>query len=161
MDDHIPPHLEIGSDGGENAEHILVKASVKIADNIIRAGILGGIKPLDDAGMFQVHRIVRIQDHEPGRVDDPDGRIQVYRQGIQLGLNGFQGGLIIVQIGSIGVGDQSGFLVQRIRLFSFHMFQSHAGAKGGDHQETEKAENQIGEQELQIEGFPHCLTSNL
>ena len=161
MDDHITAHLEIGGDGGEYAEHVFVKASVKVSHSIVGARKIGGVEVLHDTGRFQVNRRICIQNHAAGRVDDPDDRIQIDGKGIHLRIHRLQINLVAVQVGSVGVRNQRSLLIQRVCLFPFHMFLRHAGAKGSNHDEAEEAENQIGEQEFQVEGFPHCLTSNL
>ena len=161
MDDHITAHLEIGGDGGEYAEHILVKAFIKIPHRIVGAGKIRCVEILNNTRSTHINRGICVQNHAARRVNNPDDCVQIKRQGIHLRIHRLQINLVAVQVGSVGVRNQRSLLIQRVCLFPFHMFLRHAGAKGGDHDEAEEAENQIGEQEFQVEGFPHCLTSNL
>ena len=148
MDDHIAPDLEIGGDGRINAQHFPFEAVIKGSDGIVGAGGFRSVEALDDAWVIQIHRSGGVHNHTAGGIDNPYGGIQVDGKGIQLCFYRFQGCFIIVQIRCVGVGNECCFLIQRIRFFSFHMLQGHAGSEGGDDDEAEEAENQICQQEF-------------
>ena len=63
-------------------------------------------------------------------------------------LHRIQGSLAVIQIRSIGHGDQGCLFIKSIGFFSFQMFQRHVGYKSGDYNEAKKAENEISQYEF-------------
>ena len=161
MDHHIATHLIIGCDRGKNAELVLRKAVKKIPYGVIGIFRNGRIKALDHGLVSHVDGSVGIQNHKPGRIDDPQIGGKVSVQGVKLFFHRVQGGFIVVQICGIGVGNQGGLPVKGLRFLSCELLSSHIADKGGYHYKAEETENKIGQQKFQVEGFSHCLTSNL
>ena len=143
MDDHVALYFIVGRDGGENTQHIFFKCIEKISHDVIGASRDRGIKILYDDLIFQIQRGGRIQHKASGRIDDPENGVRVGVQRVQLYLDGFQRYLVFVQVGSVGIGDESSLAVEGFRMLLFQMIQRHVGHKSSHHHKAKQAENNI------------------
>ena len=144
VNDNITFYFIIGRDGGEDTQHGFIEGMEKIAYHVIGAGSDRGIEILDHHLCFHVYGRRRIQDHAAGRVNDPEGGVQIGIQCIQLCLDRFQRNFISVQIHCVGIRNQRGFPIKRIRLLFLQVVHSHVGDKSGNHNEAKQTEDDIG-----------------
>ena len=88
-------------------------------------------------------------------VQDPGRGPQIGGYGLQLRVGRIQGdGLSLVNIAVCG-GQEVGFIVHGIGPLPNQIFMGHVGGKGGDEDKAQKAEQEIAQDKLGVQGMCH------
>ena len=119
MDDDIAFYFEIGSNRRKDAQRFFRKVAEKVPRRIIRTFCDGGIKMFNDDFVFHINRRRGVEHHTARRIDNPDNRVQIGVQSIQLCFHRVQRRFAAVQVGGVSIGNQCRFPVERIGLIFF------------------------------------------
>ena len=90
VDDHIAPGLVVVDDRRDHAEFFFLEGVKEGASCEVILLCDGGIEALHNDLLLGIGRAGRIDDHSPGRVDDPDLRVHEIGEGLHLLLHGLQ-----------------------------------------------------------------------
>ena len=111
MDDYIAFYFILGSYWGKSRYHIFIEHTEEIAYSIEGTSCHRGTEIRYRRGILNIQWRTGVQYNKTGWIDNPDRGIQESINGIDLSPHGFQSDLTVIQVNSIGIGYQQGFLI--------------------------------------------------
>lgn len=157
MDGHIAVGFVAPGNRSQDRELFGGKIVPEIPFNVEISAKGGRVKAFHADLGFRINPGVAVDYDPAGRVHDHDVGIQVGAEGIQLLVDTVDGGLGIVKLGGIGIGNGGRFAVQVVRLLTAGLIQRHVGDKGCHNNKAEAGKENIGKKKFQIQRFSHVL----